>query len=428
MTVKLEYIASGMGHTRVSLSRSSESPDTLRDINEKVFKHIQGINNHGYGILFNAYSEKKFGEIYRHFKDVSSVHSDSGGLQVVTLGKELTDAVKRDVYSVQAKYSDIAMSFDEIPLVVDGRSAINDMSSRRFDSENFSEYAKKSGYNLAKQIEYFVEVGVDTKPLMIVQGNGYSWFQKWVDIIMKEVPSDLHSKIGGVSIAGTSLGNGMLEAIERAAVVPDLPCPDEIKSKVHLLGVGSVVRLMPFAILSHSGYIKNTHISYDSTSHTMGMSNGSFISRNSGKIARYGKTHMGNLVDFKGDIDHYYPHLKDLMSIDDAIESLTTNSSSRSWEYFSSEERIRDYHVFMVAATFASIMNFTGHVNSMFKDSQMLRKRMISDKQISLMSLFDVSDKGSFDVWFNAIGKRYVKSDRISDVKKKTSSLEGLFD
>jgi len=427
MPLNLEYIASGMGHTRFALSRSYQNNSVLDRIDKEVFAPIQGAHGHSYGILFNAHTEKKFGAAYDRFKSVSSVHADSGGLQVVTLGKMITDSLRQAVYEKQGKHSTVAMSFDEVPVVVNNRSVINDLNSKRFDKDNFDSYAKKSGYNLASQIEYFRTHGYKTKPMMIVQGNGIYWFQRWVEVLLKEVPIDMHCQIAGVSIAGTSIGNGLLEAIERAASVPVLPCEEDIKANVHLLGVGSIARLFPSAILYQTGYLnQNTHLSYDSTSHTMKLSNGSYLNSR-GKLQLYGTTNVKVIEEYHRDIIRYFGDVGARFSLSDVVESLTTNSSKRSWDYFSSEDRVEQYHVFMVAAAFASIANFTYHVNSLFREESSLLKWLSREGQSILSTLLQVTDYNEFIKWSKTIGPK-VHSQRLETKAANVSSLDDLFD
>ena len=426
--MQLEYIASGTSHTRFSLSKCMGSDEALALINNHVLDVVQGVNDHQYGLLFNAYTEKRYGPVFHdHFTKASSIHADSGGLQVMTLGRVLTEEVKEGVYETQSKYSDVAMSFDEIPVQITQKAIKAVTTGRFFDKDIFEEKAKRSGYNLAKQIEYFDKVGSNAKAMLIIQGNGIEWFKKWTEIVLKEVPQDMWKKIAGVSISSSVLGGGLLESVEQAAAIPFLPCPDEIKGKVHLLGVGSIKRLFPFALLYQSGFLKPDHLSYDSTSHTIGLSNGTFISKD-GRLRKFGKHHVKNMEDYLDQIVEAFPFFSGKFNLEDAVASLATTSSSESWEYFGNDERIREYHAFMFAATFTSVQNMTYHVSQSFYDQTSLLSSLGAEGLSNLQSLLEVNDESSFNHWMKTIGSRYIQSQRIPEKSaSSTASLDDLF-
>lgn len=109
-----------MKYTKVLYSEIRKSEE-LKALVNKWFTRVNGANNHSFGYLFNGYVEAGEGEILSKIispSSVSSVHADSGGLQVISRGFQITEEMKRSVYEVQAKYSNVAMSFDEIPVTV----------------------------------------------------------------------------------------------------------------------------------------------------------------------------------------------------------------------------------------------------------------------------------------------------------------------
>ena len=64
----------------------------------------------------------------------------------------ITDELKKEVYRNQAKWGDVGMCFDEIPVVLTGdRSDRNDVKGRFFDKENYEEKARQTGQNIKQQ-------------------------------------------------------------------------------------------------------------------------------------------------------------------------------------------------------------------------------------------------------------------------------------
>jgi hypothetical protein len=74
--------------------------------------------------------------------------------------------------------------------------------------------------------------------------------------------------IKSVAVSTVAIGPGQLEELERSFVFKEIQREYGIKH-LHLLGVGSVERVLPFALAK---YDEDTMISYDSTSHAMSSS------------------------------------------------------------------------------------------------------------------------------------------------------------
>ena len=157
MTLKLEYVASGIAHTRLINNELAVDPDSIKDIQTRI-SATQNRYNHNVSFLFNGYTEERLGaKIYEYLRDsLHNIYADSGGLQMITLGHVVTEELKKQVYDVQSRYSSVALSFDEIPLIVTAhRSTFHDTKSRYFDKRILDEKAKQSGQNLLAQINFF---------------------------------------------------------------------------------------------------------------------------------------------------------------------------------------------------------------------------------------------------------------------------------
>ena len=276
--MKFDYVASGMAHMMGRRAYVDEAKEQLLKDYIAVKQYAQNFG-HDISILFNAFLEVGLGKLIKDIvKDNCELYADSGGLQIVTQGKVVTPDLKQNIYSVQGEMSKYAMSFDQIPIITpEGRSGRNDTDNRFVDLENFERCAKQSGLNLKEQIDVFIENGYESKPFVIVHGYNLQSYQLWLDIILSQLTDEEIAHIGGIAVGAAALGQGELEDFERAFITANLKAPNNVKNHVHLLGVGSVKRVLPFIALGSNGSIADeVLLSYDSTSHTSGMSMANF--------------------------------------------------------------------------------------------------------------------------------------------------------
>lgn len=281
----LEYTMSGLSFTRITYP-DFYNDQTCRDLVDSFFKAANtSFENHRFSVLFNAYTEKTYGEILQnnYRKNLHNVHADSGGLQIITQGKTVTPTIQDGIYRIQAKYSDIGMCFDEIPLRITGtQSKRGDTSNRFFDRENLKEFATQTGLNVKRQIEVYLEEKSSCMPFLIVHGNDVPSALTWTETVLDQIPYDLHKYIGGIAMGGGSFGNGEKEALLRAVIAGHiLRTRDDILHKqIHFLGLGSLKNTFSFISMMKSGmYDPSWHISYDSTTHSSGHHFGQYLSR-----------------------------------------------------------------------------------------------------------------------------------------------------
>lgn len=275
--MKFEYVASGLSFLRVRF-KESQVGDTAKRLND-MWSLLRGQHNHEFSFLYNAFIEKEFGEFFRDVyrgNGVNQIYADSGGLQMITLGKTITPQLKQAVYTNQGNYSDCAMSFDEIPVSLKSeRSARSDTSSKYFDRSKFEWCARESGKNIRDQIETFIKMGSKARPFFIAQGNDLDSYVRWTELALEEIPKELHEFIGGVALGAVALGTGTLEDCKRAFYYTQLPL-SKTTHHFHLLGVGAVSRLLPVIAMQHHDVYQNTLVSYDSTTHTSGVQMGRY--------------------------------------------------------------------------------------------------------------------------------------------------------
>ncbi len=307
-----EYVASGLAHTRITKKGLKE----LQAINpndpviELINKMISSFNfdHHKISFLFNAYTELGIGETFSKIiapTTLNNIYSDSGGLQMVTLGHGSTPELKDKIYNTQSRLSTIGMAFDEIPVETNGgKSERNDTNARFFNKKIVHEKATLTGKNLKRQIEIFSQNGNNScKPMMIIQGNCYDTYQQWTDIVLKEVGHNNWKYIKGISSGAAALGQGTLEDFKRLFYMTHLELPNDFKvNHYHLLGVGSPSRMLPvYSLLKNGSIAKDCLISYDSTTHTSGLSLGTYFYNNN--LMNFNQYKDKNFYDVFNDIN-----------------------------------------------------------------------------------------------------------------------------
>lgn len=431
--MKLEYVASGMSHTRINRSINltrAENPDdpAIAEIN-KCMKSLQGRHNHDFSVLFNAHTEKNLGKaINKVVKPgtLAELHADSGGLQMITLGQTPTDSLRQDVYDVQSKLSTVAMSFDEIPVQTAGdRSSRLDTAGRFFDPDALEQKAKETGQNLKKQVDRFLENKTSARPLMIVQGNCFDSYQKWTDIVLREVGYERVQHIGGVASGTAALGQGILEDFKRTFYLFNLDLPNSLKSKhFHLLGVGSIVRLTPLICMSRNGGVyDNCIVSYDSTSHTSGLSMGNY----------YMNLKLDKIPQFQDRQFHIV-----LDNINQSMKSRGLEPIEADWLYariakpslwkekYTEDHGVEEFRTIFGFMT-SSVDNFMEDLYHMIQDRDFFDNFTGSRKITNQVKHFETCrDIKDFEQWQEHFG-RSVQSKAVKSLHERTPDLGAFF-
>ena len=397
-----EYVASGLSFLRCNF-KDTHSGELLGILND-MWSNIRGKYDHEFSFLYNAYVEKHFGEVFHSAyrgKGIKQVYADSGGLQIVTLGKTITPALKQQVYESQAKYSDCAMSFDEIPVSIIGERAVrSDINSKYFDRTKFEWCARESGRNVRDQIQTFIKMNSNAKPMFIVQGGDCDTYIKWCELALEEIPEELHGHIGGVAMGSGGIGNGMLEDCKRAFYYTQLPITEKV-NHLHLLGIGSVTRMVPTLAMVKSGLCNNTHISYDSTTHTSGVQMGRYYGPNfdwitPGKqfITEEGPLYSIINADLKKNIPSY--------DVTDEFFHEVMNISVRRFQKKTGDPNppIVAFNAYFTG----SVLNFLRHLDSVRKDFTLVNTLM-NDKEYNAMVAFsELKNRVDFDKWEKELG------------------------
>lgn len=416
MNKNIEYIASGTSYMRTNAPRNYEDAETVEFISS-AFRKVSEETNHKFGLLYNAFTEAGFGEQLRKYSGYHSIHADSGGLQIVTQGKTITDELKEGVYKNQGQWSDLAMSFDEIPIgTVTGKSGRNDTNNRWFKADELEYYARLSGQNIKRQIETFLKYDSKSKPIFIAQGNCYDSYMKWAEYGMQEIPQELHQYIGGVAMGAAALGTGTLEDIQRAVFFKSLP----IDAKhLHILGVGSAKRLMPYLIFMQNGYYDDISVSYDSTTHTSGVELGLFFNKD------FEGTSFNRI--YNRVYESMFANMAELFDLSTYDAKAFHNVMNTGYTKFAEAGgNSLDFSKLRISFIITSIINFCKQVDAMLDSKDVTLK--LADKSKFYQPaklLYNVKSKQDFDYWMMHVGRK-VKSNKIANTKP--ASIEDFFE
>lgn len=424
--VNWEYVISGTNHFGGNFlgDPSVKYGDEVRERIAKIFKESQGLHGTNYTVLFNAFVEVLLGQsLYSILNgSVANIYSDSGGLQIVTRGMTATPALKKEVYVTQAHYSDIGMSFDEIPVrLVGDRSSRGNSKDRWFDVSILEEKARLSGKNLLEQINTYLDEKSTTKPALIMHGNCIETYQMWCDYVLDEIPSSKRKHIQCVAITGSAIGRGASEEIVKAIVMPFLSVY-EYTHHLHLLGIGAYNRMVPYFIAKETIYADDIYISYDSSRHASDVIYGRYHYENFNElmVPRY-VIHDTHHLIFRDIISKFGEESLMGFGIDD-LYYMVNNSGGNVINHPKYGERLLKTY-FQFLWTMGSILNFTRDIQKLNSKESLLdivdqKNRMVYE------SFYDVKTLDDYQAWNRDVG-RYLKSDRVSN--HAPNSLDVLF-
>lgn len=414
----LEYVASGISSTGFVSSNSNLEVNYLK----QLLNLLNTNKEHQFSFLFNAHMEKPIGQKIKELYNMEGIYSDSGGLQIITQGLELNEDLKQKVYHTQGLYSSYAMSFDEIPVVeLSQTSARMDYTSRFFDSDNYKEKAKLSGINLNNQINKFKEMGVECKPLMILQGNCYDTFLRWTEIVYNEVEVENRKFIGGIAMGSPAIGFGLVEDIQKIFYYTQISeIYKEIPKHLHILGVGSISRLIPLISFMKNGLLHDTHISYDSTTASHALFKGQVFLDT--KTINFGKYY--NKI-----WDEVYEKTKELVNFLDVdktefLEVLKTPDIKNLTKKFNNEDKAREIQVKTKTSILTlTVFNFMNFVDCMIQNNDIFLSQINPKEWNSIYNLGIIKDAKDYFEW-ERINLKYLNSKKVKPLDSQINILE----
>jgi hypothetical protein len=370
---ELCYVASGLQFAKFLYKDVLEEKEHVEQVG-RWLKLLDGANSHRFSVLFNAFTEKNLGapilETIKPF--VFDVHSDSGGLQIISRGMKISPEIKRNIYEIQAKFSDVAMSFDEIPVyTLVNKSVLKDAGNKVFDRSRLEICAKETAKNITEQIQYFLDEKTSTRPLAIIQGNDLETAMIWSDVLFKEIPKSMHEVIKGIAIGSPALGVGELEEVKKNFWFTQIPF--DIKEKhLHLLGVGAMKRFVPTLVFVKSGIFKDTFLSYDSTTHTsMNIYGRYYYGKKPGRKYQivFNRNYSVEYEEMFEDMKTLIPGLEKWCKDSREFHVLMNTSPSKYKEKYGSPLPVV---MVTIAHAVSCIYNFTKHVEDALEDDEIL--------------------------------------------------------
>jgi len=438
--MKLNYVFSGCSMWKINHDKIySEGEEKLLSDVQNIFKTFnEYFPKNPVGVLYNGFTEKQHSTVLP--KLGVDTYVDSGGLQIITLGKQkLDDELKKKIYTVQTT-GDYAMCFDEIPLYIDeskvGAGARTDMGGKYLIGEEVYDKGVATGRNIKNQIETFKELNAHTKVFIILQGNSYEDWMNFSDGVFSQLDfEEDNDYVAGLAIADTCLGNGILEAIDMYSVIPDLKCPESWKLRLHLLGVGSFNRLVPILAMIKSGYLSNkTQISYDSSSHSSAIMFGRYLSKGM-KTYDFNKLEEGVVCDRATLIvDHIWEVVDELgwekyigmtkQEFNDKFHQMTYTSFKSM--YINEECDIQESKDFRqsimiyIVVTLSQIFHFNKNILKHMESEETFRKYLTSNSNTKiLVTLLKIKTYDELKVWRDNVVRAGIGSNRVSRVDTK---------
>jgi hypothetical protein len=277
--IELDYVSGSFyGYLRIGNANKDlelENINDAKDLLDYTKSKLKGYFN--FSTLFNAYQEEKGGQTLANNDGLGhkKIYSDSGGLQVLTAGKVIDDTIRDKVYEVQAKYSDYAMTFDEMPLMIAdglGDNAVNGNVGQVYIDELIPISAKKCAEHIQKQINKFEELKSNTKILPILHGYTPETFLEYAENIFNNL-ENVGDHIQGIAIAslrGHSDNKvGIMKLFDYLPkIINSSRLNKQYLNHIHLLGVARPQRIIPVIMMLKKGLLPVKRVSFDSTAIT----------------------------------------------------------------------------------------------------------------------------------------------------------------
>lgn len=374
--------------------------------------------------LFNAFTEEMFAtrveESGHNFQDLfpDGMYADSGGLQVLTQGKLIDEAMKKKIYAIQAKYANFAMSFDEMPFrMVDGQKI--------YLPDRVADCGTLAGENLKEQIEFFESIDAKTKIFPIVQGLGLKDMSTYTLNMLNVLNKKQLSKLECLAVGGIQ---SEFELLERSVNIYKINgIPPKVRNHFHILGVTGFRKLMPVMIGARNGLLSGIKkLSFDSTTFTksylLGNIQPSLADITSGKQKRsLGKVRDAFVEDYYQQMWDFWKDIPNNVfeNVEDMIEHSCFNSKGlttaaqqyKEWAPEHGIKTITQKYVYVYYNTFKFMEILEAYLEGKLEISDF----MGNYKQLSLLqALEQIDNVDDFDTW-------YVEVRKMAKVDKKSA-------
>ena len=384
--------------------------------------------------LYNAYTEeimarRASGEaINEPFTKIfpNGMHADSGGLQMITLGKgNITKEDRLKIYETQAKFSHYAMSFDEIPSIIK-----NDV--RYYLPHTVVQKGVESGYNLKEQYDFFETMDTNCKIIPIAQGWGIDDTNKFARGLFGQLSKKQKDRVDIVA-TGFPITSTYATAKRVYDMFKSTEIPYNAKKHVHLLGVTGFKRLIPALELIKNGFTPQLEIlSFDSVSLTLTYVMGNQIPSVENFLAGKTKIKLGKrrnatiekywqeIYDFwKDDPNFLFDDLNDMLE-HSYFNSQGLNSGYQQYEHYlqvdesgnytAENKKIADMHFAKVLKQEQYYILYQVHnyvqILEAFLEDKIKLSHIFEGKDLDIFSALEkVKTDSEFEDWFDYVVK-----------------------
>lgn len=280
------------------------------------------------GFLYNSFTEADIGD---HTSSLGKeCYADSGGLQMVTTKaglakKDVMDEEKTKVFYNQAKWADYGFSFDEIPVVKIDEGAFG-IGGSVVVKDLCEPMGHLAGKNLIEQFNIFEETGTDCKIIPIIQGADTETTNLYCQGLFSGMPDGFEDKCRGVALGGINTSNIFAPIILMHSTirVQNESLQKIMKQGIHLLGVGSLSKILGILLMAENDLLEIDTLTIDSASISKSWHYGSIRMVNedgSMKTYKTGKALTGDIHKiyseiynyFEDDLKEVYPTYADFM-------------------------------------------------------------------------------------------------------------------
>lgn len=281
--MKIIYCASAiMSHTNMfQIIQKDKKNEYIKYFSESFNMLNEIHDDFKVSVLYNSFTESKYVEYLSSLKENGlgcDIYADSGGLQINLIKTAVSKNIEADKinsYTNQCVISDYAMNFDEMPMIVEysdnkkGDTARTDASGRYYVRDMVYNAGYKSGVDINEQIRVIKENTANTKVMIILQGYTMDDYNEYARGVYDVLEKENYSYVGGIALANT-LSTNYFDAFDVFVRHQfHLNVPEEHKTHIHLLGVGTINRLYPFIVLKNGNFFdKDFTVNFDSTSAT----------------------------------------------------------------------------------------------------------------------------------------------------------------
>ena len=272
--MKIEYVASAfINYGRLKHVDREDEEDEMWPVLQNMISRVQRefAPDIEVGFLYNSFTEPDIGELTKSLGG-DHTYADSGGLQMVTteIGRKLGDKIhaeKTKVFFNQAEVSDYGFSFDELPMKKISETAFG-VGGSVFVRELCEPYGYLAGKNLLEQYNIYKETETKCKIIPIVQGADSSTTKAYCRGLFNSLPDDFVDSCRGIALGGINTANiyAPVTLMHSVMNVEDPTLKKLMKQGIHLLGVGSLSKIVGILLLAENDHLNIDVLTIDSAS------------------------------------------------------------------------------------------------------------------------------------------------------------------